>query len=84
MKETRVIGINMLDKKSDSIAVRQILSECDPSVRTSEGLVEVTNDHEGFMMIRLKGDALEMDKIENKISSVTGSNVERLSMKDYF
>lgn len=81
MKETRIIGINMQNKNIESREVRQILSQCDPMVRTSEGLMEVTGDQEGYMMIRLMGDALEIDKIENKIKAIKGSSVEILSLK---
>jgi hypothetical protein len=80
MKETRILSINMLNKSIDTIEVRQILTQCNPLVRSSEGLVESTNSKEGFMMVKLKGDSQEIDKVENKIKEIKDLNVERLSL----
>jgi hypothetical protein len=80
MKETRILSINMLNKSIDTIEVRQILTQGNPLVRSSEGLVESTNSKEGFMMVKLKGDSQEIDKVENKIKEIKDLNVERLSL----
>jgi hypothetical protein len=80
MKETRILGINMLNKSIDTIEVRQILTQGNPLVRSSEGLVEATNNPEGFMMVKLKGDSQELDKVESKIKEIKDLNVERLSL----
>jgi hypothetical protein len=79
MKETRILGINMHNKNIDIVTIRQILSQCDSSVRVSEGLMEVSDNLEGYMMVKLKGDISEIDKVERKLKEINGTSVEETS-----
>ena len=80
MKETRILSINMLHKAVDTTEVRQILSQCDRSVRANEGLLEQSDDPEGLMMISLKGETQEIDKVEERIKKIKDLSIERLSL----
>lgn len=79
MEAIRILGITVKDRENDAPQVRNIISGYRSSLRASEGLMEVTEDKGGLMMIELKGGTPEMNELESKINKIEGVLLERVS-----
>lgn len=81
MSYIRILGIRVADRTREADAVQNLLTTYGCSVRTRLGLHagnEQADSTEGLILVELTGDPAEMDKLENKLTGLTGVDVRRM------
>jgi hypothetical protein len=84
-KETRILGILITDRKKEAGKVQNILTKYGCSIKTRLGLHEATDDvcsTSGLLLLELTGDVSEMDKLENELVAVEGTQTQKMIFVD--
>ncbi len=84
-KETRILGILITDRKKEAGKVQNILTKYGCSIKTRLGLHEATDDvcsTSGLLLLELTGDVSEMDKLENELVAVDGTQTQKMIFVD--
>ena len=84
-KETRILGILITDRKKEAGKVQNVLTKYGCSIKTRLGLHEVTDDvcsTSGLLLLELSGNLSEMDKLENELVAVEGTQTQKMIFVD--
>ena len=84
MEEKRILGILITDRQKEAGEVQKLLTKYGCSIKTRLGLHEVTEDHcsrEGLILLELTGDLSEMDKLENDLNQIQGTDTQKMVFK---
>jgi hypothetical protein len=84
-KETRILGILITDRKKEAGKVQNVLTKYGCSIKTRLGLHEATDDvcsTSGLLLLELTGDVSEMNKLENELVAVEGTQTQKMIFVD--
>ncbi|MFC2096221.1 hypothetical protein ACFLQ3_00810 [Bacteroidota bacterium] len=84
-KETRILGILITDRQKEAGIVQNVLTKYGCSIKTRLGLHEATDDvcdTSGLLLLELTGDVSEMDKLENELVAVEGTQTQKMIFVD--
>lgn len=84
-KETRILGILITDRQKEAGKVQNVLTKYGCSIKTRLGLHEVTDDvcsTSGLLLLELIGDISEMDKLENELVVIEGTQTQKMIFVD--
>lgn len=81
MKQKRILGILITDRKKEAGEVQKILTQYGSAIKTRLGLHEVgdeTLSEEGLILLELTGSQSEMDNLEKKLESIEGTQTKKM------
>jgi len=84
-KETRILGILITDRQKEAGKVQSVLTKYGCSIKTRLGLHEATDDvcsTSGLLLLELTGDVSEMDKLENELVAIEGTQTQKMIFVD--
>jgi len=84
-KETRILGILITDRQKEAGKVQNVLTKYGCSIKTRLGLHEATDDvcsTSGLLLLELTGDVSEMDKLENELVAIEGTQTQKMIFVD--
>ena len=84
-KETRILGVLITDRQKEAGKVQNVLTKFGCSIKTRLGLHEVTEDHDstsGLLLLELIGDISEMEKLENELVAIEGTQTQKMIFVD--
>lgn len=84
-KETRILGVLITDRKKEAGKVQNVLTKYGCSIKTRMGLHEVSDDvcsTSGLLLLELTGVLSEMDKLENDLTAIEGSQTQKMIFVD--
>ena len=84
-KETRILGVLITDRQKEAGKVQNVLTKYGCSIKTRLGLHEVSDDicsTSGLLLLELTGDLSEMDKLENALIAIEGSQTQKMIFVD--
>jgi hypothetical protein len=84
-KETRILGILITDRQKEAGKVQSVLTKYGCSIKTRLGLHEATDDvcsTSGLLLLELTGDVSEMDKLENELVAIDGTQTQKMIFVD--
>ncbi len=79
--ETRILGIQIIDRVKEAGKVQDVLTKFGCSIKTRLGLHEVSNDicsTSGLLILELCGDQSEQDKLENVLNDIDGIIIKKM------
>ena len=84
-KEIIILGILITDRQKEAGKVQNVLTKYGCSIKTRLGLHEVTDDvcsTSGLLLLELIGDISEMDKLENELVVIEGTQTQKMIFAD--
>jgi hypothetical protein len=84
-KETRILGILITDRQKEAGKVQSVLTKYGCSIKTRLGLHEATDDvcsTSGLLLLELTGDVTEMNKLENELVAIDGTQTQKMIFVD--
>ena len=84
-KETRILGVLITDRQKEAGKVQSVLTKFGCSIKTRLGLHEATDDvcsTSGLLLLELTGDVSEMDKLENELVAIEGTQTQKMIFVD--
>lgn len=84
-KETRILGILITDRQKEAGKVQSVLTKYGCSIKTRLGLHEASDDvcsTSGLLLLELTGDISEMDKLENELVAIEGTQTQKMIFVD--
>ncbi|MCB9016561.1 MAG: hypothetical protein H6541_12250 [Lentimicrobiaceae bacterium] len=84
MAITRIMGINVSDRKEVASDVQNVLTKYGCSIRTRLGLHEPDDDNcgvGGLIIIELTGDPSEWEKLENELSAIKHTELNKMDFE---
>ena len=84
-KETRILGVLIIDRQQEAGKIQNVLTKYGCSIKTRLGLHEVTNEvssTSGLLLLELTGNVSEMDKLENELLAVEGTQTQKMIFVD--
>ena len=82
MNELRIIGINVLDRIKEAGRTQAVLSSYAHCIRTRLGFHELNNEvcsRNAFILLELRGNSSEWDKLHEELLAIGGLNVQVMS-----
>lgn len=82
MENVRILGILVPDRLKEANEIQSILTEFGCNIKTRLGLHEVSDDScskNGLIILELKGDKTDWDKLLDKLNKVKGITVKSMS-----
>ncbi|MFW5886251.1 MAG: hypothetical protein ACOCUL_00705 [Bacteroidota bacterium] len=80
-KEVRILGLLVSNRNKEVAHVQEVLTNYGCFIKTRLGLHNVSEDEcspTGLIILELMGDQDGMDKLENKLKSIEGVNVQKM------
>ncbi len=84
-KETRILGVLIIDRQQEAGKIQNVLTKYGCSIKTRLGLHEVTDEvssTSGLLLLELTGNVSEMDKLENELLAVEGTQTQKMIFVD--
>lgn len=84
-KETRILGVLITDRQKEAGKVQNVLTKYGCSIKTRLGLHEITDDvcsTSGLLLLELTGDKSEMEKLENDLKAIEGTQTQKMVFVD--
>ena len=84
-KETRILGVLIIDRQQEAGKIQNVLTKYGCSIKTRLGLHEVTDEvssTSGLLLLELTGNISEMDKLENELLAVEGTQTQKMIFVD--
>ena len=84
-KEIRILGVIINDRQKEAGKVQSVLTEFGCSIKTRLGLHEVSNElcsSSGLLLLELTGEVSQMDKLENELKKIEGTQTQRMIFTD--
>ncbi len=84
-KETRILGVLIIDRQQEAGKIQNVLTKYGCSIKTRLGLHEVTDEASstsGLLLLELTGNISEMDKLENELLAVEGTQTQKMIFVD--
>lgn len=84
-KETRILGVLITDRQQEAGKIQNVLTKYGCSIKTRLGLHEVTDEvssTSGLLLLELTGNVSEMDKLENELLAVEGTQTQKMIFVD--
>lgn len=81
MEKVRILGIQITNREKEAGKVQEILTTFGCSIKTRLGLHEVSDNYcstSGLILLELTGDIQEMDKLENALYAVDGTETRKM------
>jgi len=81
MKKIKILGINITDRIKESGRTQTILTQYAHCIRTRLGFHEVnesTCSRNGFLLLELKGDEKEWEKLEEELYDIGGIKIKQM------
>jgi uncharacterized protein with ATP-grasp and redox domains len=82
MKQIKILGINVLDRIKEANRTQQVLSNFSSIIETRLGFHELNaevSSRKAFMLIKLKGNPDEWDKLESRLNEIGGIEVKTMN-----
>ena len=82
MEEKRILGVLITDRKKEAGDVQKVLTQYGCSIKTRLGLHEASDEHcsnEGLILLELTGDYAEMDKLEQDLEKIEGTQTKKMT-----
>jgi hypothetical protein len=80
-KQIKILGINILDRIKEAQRTQKILSEFSAIIETRLGFHELTpqvSSRKAFIVLKLKGNPDEWEKLENRLSEIDGLELKTM------
>lgn len=84
MAITRIMGINVSDRKQIAFDVQKVLTKYGCSIRTRLGLNDTDEEHcgsGGLIILELSGEPTEWDKLEKELASIGNIEVNKMDFE---
>ena len=84
-KETRILGVLIIDRQQEAGKIQNVLTKYGCSIKTRLGLHEVTSEvsnTSGLLLLELTGNVSEMDRLENELLAVEGTQTQKMIFVD--
>ena len=84
-KETRILGVLIIDRQQEAGKIQNVLTKYGCSIKTRLGLHEVTDEvssTSGLLLLELTGNVSEMDRLENELLAVEGTQTQKMIFVD--
>ncbi len=85
MKQTRILGLRIVNRANNSIEIQDILTKFGCSIKTRLGIHDLVDDYcstSSIILLELTGDLIECDKLENELSKVNGLEIQKMVFQD--
>ncbi len=82
MSEIRILGLRVNDRIKETGKTQAVLSKFSDCINTRLGFHEVSEDvcsRTGFIILELRGDTGNWDKLERELSLIGGIDVKKMS-----
>jgi hypothetical protein len=82
MDELRIIGINVFDRIKEAHRAQAVLSRYAHCIKTRLGFHELTSEvcsRNAFILLELKGESSDWDKLIGELSEIGGLDVQEMS-----
>lgn len=84
MAITRIMGINVSDRKQVAFDVQKVLTKYGCSIRTRLGLNDTDEEHcgsGGLIILELSGDPVEWGRLEKDLSAIGNIQVNTMDFE---
>jgi hypothetical protein len=84
MQELRIIGLLITDRIKEAGMTQQVLSQHAHVIKSRLGFHEVSDNvcsRVGVMLLQLRGNPGECDKLENALREIGGIEVQKISFQ---
>lgn len=81
MNEIRILGIHVIDRIKEAGKTQAILTKYACNIKTRMGFHEISDEicsRNGLIVLELKGDNNEWDKLENELNEIGGIMVKHM------
>ncbi len=84
MKETRILGLQILDRIKEAGLTQSILSKYSHIIKSRLGFHEVSEEkcsRVGLIILQLTGNPEEWDKLEKELNNIDGIRIRKMNFE---
>lgn len=81
MQETRILGVQILDRIKEAGLTQKVLSKYSHIIKSRLGFHEVSEEkcsRVGFIILQLTGNSNEWDMLEKELSDIGGLRIRKM------